>query len=91
MRKIIPKKANNYLQQILVMISVFLSDMSERGSTTTSTTKVVSEKDESMYDRYKLAQLGVDPEFLKFMNDDQAKELLKSLLYLIMKKQDGYA
>lgn len=61
--------------------------MSERGSST----RILPVKDDSKYDRYKLAQLGVASEFLKFMNDEQAKELLKSLLYLIIKRQDGYA
>lgn len=62
----------------------------EKMSKVTST-KVLSKKDDAMYDRHKLAELGVNPEFLKFMNDEQAKELLKSMLYLIIKKQDGYA
>jgi hypothetical protein len=48
-------------------------------------------KDDFSYDRRKLTELGVNTEFLKFMNDEQARELLKSLLYLIVKKQDGYA
>lgn len=60
--------------------------MSERNST-----KVLTEKDDSMYDRHKLVQLGVDPEFLKFMDDEQTRELLKGMLYLIIKKQDGFA
>ncbi|AIC16200.1 hypothetical protein [Nitrososphaera viennensis] len=53
--------------------------------------KVLAEKDGSMYDRHKLIELGVAPGFLKFMDDEQARELLKGLLYLIIKKQDGYA
>lgn len=56
-----------------------------------SAAKVVTENDDSKYDRHKLIQLGVDPEFLNFMDDDQARELLKGMLYLIAKKQDGYA
>ncbi|AIF84546.1 hypothetical protein NTE_02497 [Candidatus Nitrososphaera evergladensis SR1] len=48
-------------------------------------------EDDFSYDRRKLTELGVNTEFLKFMNDEQARELLKSLLYLIVKKQDGYA
>jgi hypothetical protein len=56
-----------------------------------SAAKVVTENDDSQYDRHKLIQLGVDPEFLNFMDDDQARELLKGMLYLIAKKQDGYA
>lgn len=56
-----------------------------------SAAKVVTENDDSKYDRRKLIQLGVDPEFLNFMDDDQARELLKGMLYLIAKKQDGYA
>jgi len=56
-----------------------------------SAAKVVTENDDSKYDRRKLIQLGVDQEFLNFMDDDQARELLKGMLYLIAKKQDGYA
>ena len=48
-------------------------------------------KPDSSYDKHKLIELGVNPEFLKFMNDVQAKELVKGLLYLIAKKQDGFA
>lgn len=48
-------------------------------------------KPDSSYDKYKLIELGVNPEFLKFMDDLQAKELVKGLLYLIVKKQDGFA
>jgi hypothetical protein len=47
-------------------------------------------KTDPQYDRYKLTELGVKPEFLNFMNDEQRLELLKSLLYLIVKIQDGY-
>ena len=74
---------NNQLQQILVFKSFFFVEM--------SAAKVVTENDDSKYDRHKLIQLGVDPEFLNFMDYDQARELLIGMLYLIVKKQDGYA
>lgn len=53
--------------------------------------EVIPERDDSTYDRHNLAELGVNPEILKFLNDGQAKELLKAMLYFIAKKQDGHA
>jgi hypothetical protein len=53
--------------------------------------KVLLKRDDTMYDCQKLAELGVNQEFLNFVNDEEAKELLKSMLYRIIKKHDGYA
>ncbi|AIF84239.1 hypothetical protein NTE_02185 [Candidatus Nitrososphaera evergladensis SR1] len=55
-----------------------------------TSTKVLTKKEDKEYDRRKLIELGVDPEFLKFLSDEQARELLKAMLYLITKSQDGY-
>ncbi|MEO9364115.1 MAG: hypothetical protein ABI348_09460 [Nitrososphaera sp.] len=63
--------------------------MSTMANSVEALTRVI--KDDSSYDRHKLIELGVDPECLKFVNDRQARELLKALLYLIAKKQDGFA
>ncbi len=53
--------------------------------------KVLSKRDDTMCDRQKLAELGVNQEFLNVANDEQAEELLKLMSYLIIKKQDGFA
>ncbi|AIF84312.1 hypothetical protein NTE_02258 [Candidatus Nitrososphaera evergladensis SR1] len=51
----------------------------------------MEKKEGATYDRHKLIELGINPELLKDLNDEQAKELLKAIIYLIVKKQDGYA
>jgi len=48
-------------------------------------------RDDTSYDRHKLIELGIHPEFIGLLNEHQAKELLKSMLYHIVKKQDGFA
>ncbi len=53
-------------------------------------TKLLSKKDVSQYDRYKLVELGVARELLDELDDKQAKELLKSMLYFMARKQDGF-
>ncbi len=55
-----------------------------------SSSMLITKRDDSMYVRSKLVQLGVSEELLNQLNDIQRKELLKSMLYLIVKKQDGY-
>ncbi len=55
-----------------------------------SSSMLITKRDDSMYVRSKLVQLGVSEELLNQLNDVQRKELLKSMLYLIVKKQDGY-
>jgi hypothetical protein len=55
-----------------------------------SSSLLMTKRDDSIYVRSKLVQLGVSEELLNQLNDVQRKELLKSMLYLIVKKQDGY-